>query len=98
MADAAVLVGGFGKGWVDSCKVSGKGGHILRVDLRGEPGVVRNLKAVRKALEDAGRGRVVEILVDDPVTLERLADLFPDRLREHRAPKVGYVHLVLAEK
>ena len=98
MTDAAVLVGGFAKAWADSCKVSGKGGHILRVDLRGEPGVARNLKAIRKALEGAGKGRVVEILVDDPVTLERLADLFPDRLRQHKAPKVGYVHLLLAEE
>ena len=64
----------------------------VRLDLRGEPGVARNLKAVRRAVEHLPAGQVVEILTDDPVIHERLAGGIPDLLpvRLFPDPEPGY--------
>ncbi|MDA8066283.1 MAG: hypothetical protein M0031_12425 [Thermaerobacter sp.] len=73
-------------------RTDGQAERPLRLDLRGEPGVARNLKAVRRAVEHLPGGQVLEILTDDPVIRERLAgsipDLFPVRLLPAHEP--GY--------
>ncbi len=60
-------------------RTDGQAERPLRLDLRGEPGVARNLKAVRRAVEHLPGGQVLEILTDDPVICERLAGSIPDR-------------------
>ena len=66
----------------------------LFLDLSRRGDAVDGMDAAREVLEGFREGRVLEVLVDDPVLLERLLDLFPNAKVE-RLPEFGYLHLVL---
>ncbi len=60
--------------------------------LRGEPSVMRQLKTILKLVDH--QGGVVEVLVDDPVVLDRLAAIFGESYHAPKIPLPSFVDLV----